>query len=253
MAALEDFTTNPVIVDIYHITDSLYHDLGDVEKTLGKALIKAETICPSLHYDHFYTLITADFENYRSRVFCNEHELAISIDHYAIPSMSRYQYFGLPSYIVKMSTREHIVPDCMTAIAQEHIALPNGEMTLLDYAIAEGKVLYFLEQTLPHTADTLILRYTKEQMELMKKNTANVWSWLLQNRLLYSTDLSLFRNMIDDAPKTNAFGDNSAPRTTSYIGWQIVRAYMKKSGVSVQQLFEETDSQKILKQSAWRP
>ncbi|MBR6441822.1 MAG: hypothetical protein IKS44_07240, partial [Bacteroidales bacterium] len=69
----------------------------------------------------------------------------------------------------------------------------------------------------------------------------------------YTSDLSVIRNLIDDAPKTNAFGDGSAPRTVSYIGWQIVRAYMKKGGATMQQLFEETDSQKILNQSGWRP
>ena len=76
-------------------------------------------------------------------------------------------------------------------------------------------------------------------------------SWPLSQNIV--KQLSLFRNIIDDAPKTNAFGDGSAPRTTDYIGWQIVRAYMKKSGCTMQQLFEETDSQKLLTQSGWRP
>jgi uncharacterized protein YjaZ len=71
--------------------------------------------------------------------------------------------------------------------------------------------------------------------------------------MLYSTDLVSFHNLIDDAPKTNAFGDGSAPRTTSYIGWQIVRRYMKKSGTSMSSLLEETDSRKILTESGWRP
>lgn len=253
MAAVADFTADPVIRDIYHITDSLFHDMGTTEKALGAAMSRAAKLCPEMHYDRFYTLITADFDDYQNRVFCNSHELAISIDRYALPCMGRYQHFGMPAYMVRMSTADHIVPDCMAAIAREHIVLPDGEMTLLDYAIAEGKALYFVDQTLPGTADTLKLRYSKAQLEWMKKNTANVWSWLLQNKLLFSTDPTLFRNLVDDAPKTNAFGDNSAPRTICYIGWQIVKAYMKKSGASMQQLLEETDSQKILNQSGWRP
>ena len=61
-----------------------------------------------------------------------------------------------------------------------------------------------------------------------------------------------FHNLIDDAPKTNAFRDSS-PRTTDYIGWQIVSRYMKNSGISMQQLLEEADAQKILSQSNYRP
>ena len=68
-----------------------------------------------------------------------------------------------------------------------------------------------------------------------------------------SKDRVQFQNFCDEAPKTNAFGDDSAPRTTDYIGWQIVRRYMKKSGATMQQLFDETDSQKILSESGWRP
>ena len=251
--SLADFTADPVILDIYRITDSLYHDLGWLEKELGKALSKAEKLYPTMHYDHFYTLLTADFDNYPTRVFCNQHEVAVSLDRYAVGYMQQYHYFGLPAYLVAISSAQHIVPDCMAAIAREYIVLPDGEMTLLDYAIAEGKVLYFLEQTLPNTADTLCLRYSADQLEWMEENTANVWSWLIQNRLLYTTDLTALRNLVDDAPKTNAFGDGSAPRTASYLGWQIVRAYVKRSGCSMQQLFDETDSQKVLTQSAWRP
>ena len=61
-----------------------------------------------------------------------------------------------------------------------------------------------------------------------------------------------FHNLIDDAPKTNAFRDSS-PRTTDYIGWKIVSQYMANSGSTMQQLFDETDSQKILNQSNYRP
>ena len=61
--------------------------------------------------------------------------------------------------------------------------MPDGEITLLDYAIAEGKTLYFLEETMPGVDDTLRLRYTGEQLDWMRENTANVWGWLLQQKL----------------------------------------------------------------------
>ena len=73
---------------------------------------------------------------------------------------------------------------------------------------------------------------------------------VLVSSMLWSAQL---RNFIDDAPKTNAFGEGSAPRTLHYIGWQIVKQYMKKSGRTVEELLGETDSQKILTQSGWRP
>ena len=249
MQMLADFVGDSIVRRIFEVTDSMYGDLSDVEKQLGKALAKAEKICPEIHYDRFYTLVTADLDDYQNRVFCSENELALSIDHYAVG------YFpgAVPVYIERLCQRQYIVSDCMAAIARAHIALSGEEMTLLDYAIAEGKTLYFLKQTMPSVDDTILMRYTGEQMEWMRENTANVWAWLLQNKMLYSKDLSQFHNLIDEAPKTNAFGDGSAPRTPSYIGWQIVRQYMQKSNATMQELFDETDSQKILTTAAWRP
>ena len=182
-------------------------------------------------------------------MFCSDHELAISLDHYAIGSIGG----GVPSYIERLSRPQYMAADCMAAIARAHIAMPDAAMTLLDYAIAEGKVLYFLEQAMPNTPDTIRLRYTKAQLQWMENNTEQVWAWIIQNNVLYSSDLGQFHNLIDEAPKTNAFGEGSAPRTPAYIGWQIVRRYMKKSGDSMQQLFEQTDSRHILTTSAWRP
>lgn len=253
MSMLEGFVTDPVMRDVYHVTDSLYHDLGWLEAELGEALAKAEELCPTMHYDRFYTLITGDFENYQSRVLCGDGVLAVSIDRYAVPEMGRYGYFGLPSYVVATSKREYIASDCMATIARDHIAMTDGEMTVLDYAIAEGKVLYFLEQVLPDCDDTTLLRYTGEQLNWMEENVKNVWAWMIQNKMLYETDLSRFHNLIDEAPKTNAFGDGSAPRTPAYIGWQIVKRYMKKSGANMSELFETTDSQRLLNESGWRP
>ena len=252
-AMLDDFRSDEAVQYIYHVTDSLYHDLGWLEGELGKALAKAGELCPTMQYDRFYTLVSADLYDYQNRIFCNDNELAISIDHYAVGEMNRYGNFGLPAYILALSRREYIVTDCMAAIARTHIELPDGQLTLLDYAIAEGKTLYFLEKTLPRTNDTLRLRYTGEQLQWMRHNEKKVWAWLIENRMLYCTDLAQLQNFIDDAPKTNTFGEGSAPRTVHYIGWQIVRQYAKRTGCTMEELFAETDSQAILTRSGWRP
>lgn len=254
MQMVQGYTTDPIVQDIYRITDSLYHDLSDVERQLSRALNQAYKLYPEMpRVNRFYTMVTGDFDNYNFRVFSNGNELCVSLDQYALPAMERYQYFGIPNHIVRLCTKEHIARDCMDCIASLNCEFPEGEATLLDHTIAMGKMLYFVEKTMPELPDTILLRYSKEQLEWMRHNTEQVWSYLIQNRLLFSTDQTLFRNLIDDAPKTNAFGEGSAPRTVAYIGWQIVRAYMKKSGATMQQLFNETDSQLILTQSVWRP
>lgn len=249
----QEYVSDPVMRDVYHITDSLYRDLSDIESRLGRALSRAYKLYPKMyHVERFYTIVTGDF-NYDWRVYSNCSDLCVCLDQYSIGAMERYHYFGIPNYIVRTLSREYIVPDCIYTLAGLYIESPDGEKTLLDHAIADGKKLYFMEKVLPGIADTLLLRYTADQLKWMKDNTANVWSWLIQNKMLYSTDQGAYRNLLGDAPHTNAFGNESAPRSVCYIGWQIVRAYMKKSGATMEQLFDEPNSQKILTESAWRP
>ena len=250
----QDFVSDPVVRDIYRTTDSLYHDIGDIEKELGKALGRAYTLCPEMyHVERFYTMVTGDYDNVDYRVYSNGKDICLAIDQYALGAMKRYGYFGLPEYIVRNLTRKHIVRDCMHTLAALRSSRPNGDMTLLDYIIQEGKCLYFVESAIPSIHDTILLRYTRDQLEWMKANVENVCGWYLQNKMLYSTDPGQLRNLTGEAPHTNAFGPTSAPRTTDYIGLHIVRSYMKKTGCTMQQLLEETDSQKILTQSGWRP
>jgi len=250
---VQEFTTDPIMRDIYHITDSIYHDFHNIERQLGKALGQAYRLCPEMpHLERFYTMVGGDYNNFYS-VYTNGKDLCIMLDDYAIPAMERYQYFGMPNYIIRQSTGEQIVPDCMRRLAENNIHWPDYGQTLLDYAIAEGKVLYFVEKTMPGITDTILLRYTKDQLDWMHDNLSNVWGWMIQNKMLYSTDIKSTQNLINDAPHTNAFGAGSAPRTANYIGYQIVRAYMKRSGATMQQLFDETDSQLILTTSNWRP
>jgi hypothetical protein len=141
----------------------------------------------------------------------------------------------------------------MAAVASDHITLPEGDLTLLDHAIYRGKILYFLDQTLPDVPDHLKIRYTPEQLEWMQENVENVWGAFIQKQLLFSTDKIELRNLIGEGPKTNAFGDGSAPRTIDYLGWQIVKKYMESGDVTLADLFADTDSRKILNKSQWRP
>lgn len=253
MQAVSAFVSDPTMQYVFHVTDSLFSDLSPEEKELGRALARAQRLCSSIRCERFFTLVTGDYNNYQNRVFCDQESLCISLDHYAVPLMQQYGAFGVPAYLQRLLQPQYIVPDCMAAIARSHIALPDAELTLLDYAVAEGKTLYFLEQVLPSLPDTLLLRYTPEQLRWMRDNTANAWGWMVQNRALFSSDPATIRNLVDEAPKTNIFGEGSAPRIAAYIGLQIVRAYMKKNHSSIEELFALADSRQILDASAWRP
>ena len=252
MQMLSGFVQDPTMREVYRLVDSVFGDMQEESEELGKALKRAQELSPTLRYDKVYTFVSGMFD-YDMRVGCNSHELVISLDQYILPYTEKFNYFNSPLFLVQQSRRQYLVTDCMEAIGRQHIAIPQDkEMLLLDYMVAEGKAIYFAEQTLPGTPDSILMRYSKPQMEWMQKNETNVWSYLLQKKVLYDNDYMRFHNLIDDAPKTNAFRDSS-PRTPYYIGWKIVSRYVENTGVSMDELFEETDAQKILSKSNYRP
>lgn len=251
MMQLQAFVSDPFMKEIYRLTDSCYDDLRWLERDLASAMGRARKLSDNVVPKRYFTMITGDMEDYTNRVFCYDGDLVLSVDHYVLPYTKHLGFCNCPMYIVNLSDRRYMAADCMAAVARSRIAMPEGEPTLLDYIVMEGKVQYFLEQTLPSTHDTIRLRYTADQLGWMEHSVKDVWGYFLQNNLLYEKDMARIHNFIDDAPKTNAFR-GSAPRTTDYLGWQIVCSYMKRSGDSLDKLFANTDSQMILQKSRVR-
>jgi uncharacterized protein YjaZ len=86
------------------------------------------------------------------------------------------------------------------------------------------------------------------------KNEGHVWAAIIENRMLYSNDGRVVRVFTTDGPFTSEFSKESPPLLGSWIGWQIVRKYMERNTeVSLSQLLQETDSQKILSMSKYKP
>lgn len=254
MLQLSQFIADQTVRDIYDITVKQYPDLSWLEKELGNALGNAADIDDEISINHFATYISG-LSDYEQRIAVDRESgsVRISLDHYSIGSMEKYSYFGMPMYIVELCDSAHLATDIMAAIARQYIAMPDEkDVTMLDIMISEGKVLYFLDKVMPKKDENIRMRYSEEQMEWMRRNESNVWAYFIQNNLLYEKDFNRYHNFVDEAPKTNAFKD-SAPRTTHYIGWQIVRQYMERTKCSMKELFENTNSQAILQTSQYKP
>lgn len=251
MAQVKDFVSDPTMRMFYNVIDSIFNDIQWLENDLNDAIENAHKLCNELDCYRVYTMISGALD-YDSRVFSDGNDMVICLDQYVLPLMQQYAYFGLPWYIANLCRPQYIVSDCMNLMVKNHIALPNEQPTMLDYMIMEGKALYVVDQILPETDDTIIMRYTQDQWDWMTQNEGNVWGYMIQNKMLYENDYMRFHNFVEEAPQTNCFRD-SAPRTGPYIGWQIVKQYMKKNKVSISELLINSNSQEILKESGYRP
>lgn len=253
MELVMQYRSDSVMCDIDSMVRMRYGNLAWLGRSLTDALDRLSKLDDEIRLRKVATYIGSTGYSDRVRADRQSATLVVAIDQYVAPMTERYGFMGDPMYLVHLSDSAFLAVDCIAALAHEYIAMPEQPWSLLDYMIAEGKELYLLDQALPHTADSIKMRYTRQQMEWMEQHEEKVWASLMQNKMLFCTDENLFHNLIDEAPKTNAFGNESAPRTVEYIGWQIVRRYMKHSGVSLKTLLAETNAQKILNESGYRP
>ena len=81
-----------------------------------------------------------------------------------------------------------------------------------------------------------------------------MWSFFIENKLLFSTDQAAYSKYINDGPTTNGFPKESPAKIGAWIGWRIVNTYMEKSkNINLTDLLRERDAQKILEVSGYKP
>ena len=118
-----------------------------------------------------------------------------------------------------------------------------------------GKLLYFKDAVLPNKTDTEKIGYTQLELDWSRANESEIWRNFVENELLYSTNAKLPGRFINPAPFSKFYLelDNESPgRIGQYIGWQIVRAYMKNNDVSLSKMLI-TNADDIFKQSKFKP
>ncbi|TZF80913.1 gliding motility lipoprotein GldB [Pedobacter sp. BS3] len=164
---------------------------------------------------------------------------------------------SIPAYISRRFTPENITPRVMESYIREDLfPEPDADKSLISRMIYNGKILYFMDAVMPDIADSLKIGYTKQQMEWAKTYEPDIWGYFLERNLVYETDYFKIQGYLTEAPFTPDIGEknDSAPKLGLFIGWQIVKKYMEKNpDVTVQQLMQETDFQKILNDSHYRP
>lgn len=178
--------------------------------------------------------------------------LFIALDMYLGKGSDVYRSF--PMYIAQNYEKERIVVD----VAQDIInrSFPKfRSRRFIDKIINKGKELYFLERFLPTVADSLKMGYSSKKLIWAEANEIDVWKYFIENELLYSSDSDLDNRFIDVAPFSKFYqaSDGDSPgRIGVWIGWQIVRSYMRNNDVTLQQLIT-VSAEDIYKNSKYKP
>ena len=244
------FRSDTMIQSAYHLSEQMHTSFDRTEKELVKAFKRYKYHFPKAKLPNIYTCISG----FNESAFVGEGVIGISLDKYLGQDIAYYSMLGFPQYKQRKMAPEMIASDAVYVWAMGEFPISLKATNLMEHIVHEGKMLYFMEAMLPEVHDTLITGFTEPQLRWCRNNESQMWSFLIEHELLYSTKQMDIVRYINDGPMTNGFPPESPGRTGAWIGWQIIRKYMKKfPETTLPQLMANQNYQKILTQSGYLP
>ncbi|WP_163398257.1 gliding motility lipoprotein GldB [Flavobacterium fluviatile] len=165
-----------------------------------------------------------------------------------------HKFYQFPNYLKQNFEEKQIMPDVVSSFAYRNIP-PYEDKNLVSQMIFEGKQLYAKDLLLPEYTDAEKIGYTAEQIKWCEENEAYMWRYFMEKEMLYSADPKLTTRFIAPAPFSKFYLeiDNESPgRVGAWIGWQIVRSYMKNNSVTLPELLK-INAKEIFENSKYKP
>ncbi len=120
--------------------------------------------------------------------------------------------------------------------------------------IYKGIIQYSLKQFFPKVEDTLLYGYTEDQLNWCKNNENQMWTYLLEHKLLFNTEPLNIKKLVEVAPYTSMFTEEAPGRAVVFLGTQIVEKYMSKHPkTKLVDLLQTKDYYKLLSASKYNP
>lgn len=247
---LSFFLRDSILREISDTVAVRFPDLNAQEKDLSEAFAYYAYYFPGREIPQVYTHISG----FNQSVVVDSAVIGISLDNY-LGNCVFYDMLPVPvpMYARKKMTGDDIVRDLLTGwLSVEFLFQPRNN-DLISGMIYQGKIIYLIRKLLPEYEQKRVFGFSKEQLDWCGDNESQVWGFLIENEYLFSTQQKLIMKYLNDAPYTSGMPTESPGRTPAWVGFRIVEAYMKKSGVTLEELMKEQDYHKILRVAAYRP
>ncbi|OOQ58253.1 gliding motility lipoprotein GldB [Mucilaginibacter pedocola] len=252
---LRDIFADKSYGELKHDVDAAYPNLDKQTEELTDAFKHIKYFYPQQRLPKLYAYLSG----FQTQIAVGEGYFGIGLDLFLGADSRFYPALtnAFPHYISRRFTADNITPRVIEGMAREDM-FPEREAdrTLLAKMVYNGKIMYYMDQVLPDVPDSTKIGYTDAQLKWCESFKGDIWGYFLEENLLYETDYQKLTKYLNEAPFTPGLGEenDSAPKLGIWTGWQIVKAYMEKHpDITLQQLMQDRDAQKILNEAKYRP
>ena len=250
-----NFLRSPSDRSLYDTVEKQYKDVTDIEKGISGAVKHFKYYFPHLPpVTHLYTFIS-EFGN--GAITYGDSAIGVGLDMYLGENYIYYESVSFPQFMKRKLKKEYIVPNAVEVLYNLHFdkTAYNAQLPLIEAIINEGKKYYFMECMLPDAPDSLLIGYTSAQSEWCRRSEASIWKYFNEQDLLYKVNYLEQKRYTSDGPTTSGMPPESPGRVGSWVGWQIVRKFMKnnRGKVSLDELMNKYTAKQILSQANYKP
>lgn len=158
-----------------------------------------------------------------------------------------------PPYLSRRFDPAYIPVNCMKNLVDDLFPDQSQGQPLVEQMIESGKRVYLLQALLPKVPDTLITGYSAAQLRACYAGEQGIWSFFIQNDLLFSKEIQQVRDYLGESPGTPVLGDWAPGNLGQFCGWQIVKEWMQKNqGTSMIQMMQ-TPASRIFQEAKYKP
>lgn len=157
-------------------------------------------------------------------------------------------------YFLMRYQKPYLVPMVAQAISSRYNHADLRDKTMLATMIYYGKAHYFVERMMPLLPDSLNIMYSDKELENCQNHIDAIWGHFIEKKLLFNKTRFLVEKYCGERPNVLEIGDQCPGRIGRWLGWQIVRSYMKNNPeITLQELMQDQDAGKIFRKSNYKP
>ena len=244
------FRNDSIVLLAQHKASQL---LDTYETTLNNELTQAFKLYKYYFPEKKIPQIYIYTSGFNHSIIIDENIIGIGMDKFLGSDEEIYKSLGFSKYLVQNMRKELIASAVINALAVDQFPLENLHYSLIEKMIYEGKKLYFNQQLLPHQSENDLLGFTPENMKFCKNNEKQMWTYLIENKLLYSNNYTVITKFTEDAPYTYDFSQDSPGKAVHWLGFRIVQQYVDNTNTNLTTLMTETNYEKILRDAKYNP
>lgn len=242
--AIYTFYNAAYIVDLEKEKEKLYPKLNGKENQINTAFDYL-----SFHFGDSIIPQHIFFMNKLfSQVTCSQSEISVGLESYISPESKVIQ--SIPNGQLYTWQKEKMDAQYLSRdIIQNWIQVQVFEeldTKLAEHIVQAGKILYVLNATFPDASERYILRYSKEDLKWAKENEKLSWDFLVKQQLLFKSTVRDRANFLNEGPTTVGLPEESPDRMGQFLGYQMVKGYMRQNKVLTLPELLEVDYNTIL-------